>query len=1066
MRLEATRKAGHYPTPPSVVDTLTTLIRPAPLDLANLGGYQILDPCCGKGTALAKLAKAIPGCTAYGNELDTERAEASKKCLNVVTCGPIEFLQIDGIFSAVLLNPPYTEGESGDRQEIEFLDITTPWIAPGGLLLYIVPKKVLDVYKNQSNLVSWYDDVRIRRFPDGEYERFNQVVVFGVKRHEKLSRVFGEVNDLRQELRNVRVLEPDEFTYFVPTTPEVEKFAVSVPNLQEAIDKADECGAMTTDKWNLIMAGGQKGVGKFQPLMQMKPGHVALLTAAGFANGMKLDGKRLVKGYVERYIERTIEQQGDSKIEIEKQRQAAILVTLDLTTCDVERFDSRNKERYEAFLSENVKVLTGGIQEQYRPLYEMDLNGWRDLIPTIRAPGELPGHEGNGLLPAQQHVAAALGLRLRTEKAVGIVGEMGVGKTLVAIALKTLMNAYVLKANPDKKVKVVVLCPNHLPPKWKREVEKAGREYKAKAVICRSVSDIDRAMNMPGLTFLIISEMAAKHTNKWEHRYVPRKKLIKRTETYYEEEEVKSPYGGAYKRQVEKKRVVREIADFISCSDCGTIFEDGDGIPVRVGSKSFDESKKQHKCPFCEAPMWTRVPYATVQRYALATYLNKRYAGKYHLIVDECHMYKGDTNRGQAFQSLASTSETMAIMTGTLYGGRAPSIFYLLYRTLPSFRELYAYDEVSKFTDNYGLIETRTKTTQLEKWHSVHGYTRTSKSTRVLPGAHPGMIALLLPHFAFLNLADLDVDLPPYAEQRLPVEVNAGLLEGYAMIEKYGEEAKKRAARGDMSYLAAYLQASLGWLDCPVEEVLETRDENFTIPAIDPDADGLYPKDRVLIELIQSEFAQGRRCGVYFQQVNKRDPMPRIQKALQERGIDARILRQKVKPEEREEWYRKAIASGMQVLLTQGNLVGMGLDLCELPTLVEFQHEYSLYNLRQRDRRSWRLGQTLPVKIVFMYYASTMQETALRLVAEKLRAAQMLDGETIEGLSSFGQTPDIHAELMASVMKDVPPREWVMGAVEIMPVPEKPTTPFRSQVEKMVRKPTVLKEYMQLGLGL
>lgn len=1282
MRLAAHKKAGYFPLPPSIVEILKTYIRPAMLDIANLGGYQILDPCCGAGKALAGLAESIPGCTSYGNELDTERAAQSEKRLNIVTCGPIEFLRVGGQFGLCLLNPPYTEGET-DRQEIEFLNLATPCIAPRGLLIYVVPEKIATRGAVLQDLLNDYKDVEIRRFPPKEYERFNQVVVFGIKREKRQEQGYFEVREFKRRLkdRGIEDLTPDTLSFLIPTSPEIERFEAAVPNIALAMEEAETSGALSTDKWRMVMTGGARGIGRFQPLMQMKPGHIALLTAAGFANGMRLDDDRLVKGYVERYIEKETEQRGDATIVIEKQRQAAVLVTLNLQTCEVRRYDSRKKEEYETFLTENVDTLTRGIQDQYEPLYKMGLNGWKDLIPTIRAPSKLPGHEGNGLLAAQQHVVAALGQRLRTEKAVGIVGECGVGKTLVSIALKTLINAYGLQASPTKKVKVVVLCPNHLPPKWKREVEKSAREYGAKVIICRSVSDVDRAMNMDGLTFLILSEQNAKHTSRWEPRYVVRRKLIVRTEQYWEEERRESAYAkeGYYMAEVQKTRRVKEIVGFVACPDCGEFYEHEERL-VRVDedgrSVLFEELNKKPKCK-CGSAMWTYVPYATVQRYALATYLNRHYAGKYHLIVDECfpagtlvdtpegprpieairagdmvysyrdsevvecpvekticnllvgnlveviheqgsfictpnhkvwvgdryvpaerleglhltarcydghseprlensnrggwenprcptaekqgskegkdvggfrmdslalpesgcagqlgpssynrqscsrsavitvrpvktqdnvvynlevadthnyfaegvlvsncHQYKSATTaRAQAFQTIAATAISMIVMTGTLYGGRAPSLFYLLHRTLNPFRELYAFDEAKKFTEHYGLIETtRTKTTSLEKWHSVHGYTKTSKSTRVLPGAHPGMVALLLPHFVFLNLSDLGVELPPYTEKRLPVEISDGLAEGYSVIEDFGEEAKKKAARGDMSYLAAYLQASLGWLDCPEMEKLETRDEVFEVPGIDPSEDGLYPKDQKLIELIESEIAQERRVGVYFQQVNKRDPMPRIQKVLQERGIDARILRQKVKPEKREGWYRKAIAGGMQVLLCQGNLVGMGLDLVELPTLVEFQHEYSLYNLRQRDRRSWRLGQTEPVKIIFLYYEGTMQEDALRLVAEKLRAAQMLDGETIEGLSSFGQIASIQSELMAAVVGDIPPREWAMGAVEILPIPEKKMV-VRAAVElneaggvkscsvalvpaEAERKPFVVDEYSQMGLGI
>ena len=37
--------------------------------------------------------------------------------------------------------------------------------------------------------------------------------------------------------------------------------------------------------------------------------------------------------------------------------------------------------------------------------------------------------------------------------------------------------------------------------------------------------------------------------------------------------------------------------------------------------------------------------------------------------------------------------------------------------------------------------------------------------------------------------------------------------------------------------------------------------------------------------------------------------------------------------------------------------------------------------MRQAARRSWRIGQTRPVKVVFMPYRNTLQADALKLVA-------------------------------------------------------------------------------------
>ncbi|MBK9054801.1 MAG: hypothetical protein IPL78_29010 [Chloroflexi bacterium] len=57
--------------------------------------------------------------------------------------------------------------------------------------------------------------------------------------------------------------------------------------------------------------------------------------------------------------------------------------------------------------------------------------------------------------------------------------------------------------------------------------------------------------------------------------------------------------------------------------------------------------------------------------------------------------------------------------------------------------------------------------------------------------------------------------------------------------------------------------------------------------------------------------------------------------------------------------------------------------------------DYSVYTVLQASRRSWRIGQTEPVKVYFYAYESTLQEDALRLVAAKVAAALRVNGDTI-----------------------------------------------------------------------
>ncbi len=69
--------------------------------------------------------------------------------------------------------------------------------------------------------------------------------------------------------------------------------------------------------------------------------------------------------------------------------------------------------------------------------------------------------------------------------------------------------------------------------------------------------------------------------------------------------------------------------------------------------------------------------------------------------------------------------------------------------------------------------------------------------------------------------------------------------------------------------------------------------------------------------------------------------------------------------------------------------------------------DYSVYVMRQASRRSWRIGQTRPVKVVFMSYRNTLQADALKLVAKKLQSSLAVEGELPEdGLAAFGDDGD------------------------------------------------------------
>ena len=89
----------------------------------------------------------------------------------------------------------------------------------------------------------------------------------------------------------------------------------------------------------------------------------------------------------------------------------------------------------------------------------------------------------------------------------------------------------------------------------------------------------------------------------------------------------------------------------------------------------------------------------------------------------------------------------------------------------------------------------------------------------------------------------------------------------------------------------------------------------------------------------------------------------------------------------------------------------------DFPTLVWYETDYSVYTMRQASRRSWRIGQDKPVKVVFMVYEGTIQTDALKLVAKKMQSSLAVEGELPEeGLTTFG---DDGQDLIMTLAKQI-----------------------------------------------
>jgi len=100
-------------------------------------------------------------------------------------------------------------------------------------------------------------------------------------------------------------------------------------------------------------------------------------------------------------------------------------------------------------------------------------------------------------------------------------------------------------------------------------------------------------------------------------------------------------------------------------------------------------------------------------------------------------------------------------------------------------------------------------------------------------------------------------------------------------------------------------------------------------------------------------------------------------------------------------------------------LVQTGLDLIDFPTILFYETGYSIYVLRQASRRSWRIGQRLPVKVKYLHYAETMQESCLRLMGKKLLVSLAMEGKfSSEGLQAINDEVDILMAMARELVKE------------------------------------------------
>ena len=627
------------------------------------------------------------------------------------------------------------------------------------------------------------------------------------------------------------------------------------------------------------------------------------------------------------------------------------------------------------FIDKFKDAIARRVVESYPPLYRPSENG--GILPRLlRRP-----------LGAQADAIKGAALSLEAHRGTTVVGEMGTGKTFIGAAA----------AHMAGFKRILILCPPHLVPKWKREVEMTVPG--ARAVIVESITDLEmlRYSIGSGPLFVVMSRERAKLSYRWKAAVIERwatsrGRLIRIEET-----------GEPFKVPC--------------CPVCTAQVVDKDGVPLTEKVLN----RRKHNCDSCGSPLW-QADNSGPKRYPLADYIKHRMKGFFDLLIgDEIHEYKArGSAQGIAAGTLAEACGKSLSLTGTMMGGYSSTLFHLLYRFSPEIRTEFGRSDEHRWIERYGFEEVTVGKPDDDAIEDGRNSRRRSyrKVVRERPGLVPSALFHIIHNTVFLRLSDVASGLPDYDEQILvsgmDTEEDATGYSQRSAYNKVFEELRKELANalkaGSKRLLATYLQTLLAYPEgCTKgETVFDPRTGDIIVSVPPLSEEKLYPKEKALVDLVAAERLAGRRVLVYVTHTGTRDITGRMEEMLTRHGFRVAVMKaDAVAPDKREAWVADRVKKGLDVMICHPRLVQTGLDLIDFPTLCWYETDYSVYVMRQASRRSWRIGQTRPVKVVFMSYKNTLQADALKLVAKKLQSSLAVEGELPEdGLATYGDDGD------------------------------------------------------------
>ncbi|MBN2499627.1 MAG: hypothetical protein JXB38_02605 [Anaerolineales bacterium] len=800
-------------------------------------------------------------------------------------------------------------------------------------------------------------------------------------------------------------------------------------------------------------------VPEIHPLMPLRAMHLGAVISAGALGSVKvispLSGHTcIIRGRTLRRVTESQEPRSSDSLDAEttstlsQEVMVADFVTeiaiLDLDDGSLKTVDPAQPAAMQAFLEEFAEVLAAKAEETYGVHYNPATTPyWQTFQPHLTAVLDQPlTRRGNKKLknlsgtpePAltvpQRHLVASILLKLLGHNALLpaqrkfhpmqslrsfiLSGQTATGKTIMAV--RVLLG--------------LIVADKH---KTGRRIGASGWPLSVFVTTLANLGHVAAEVRAaaPWLQPRLIRKHGDLYAALAEARYAPAPLVLVISRTALRQAQTIVPAFNwmtpRFERSEHGERLPR-----VACPTCGVQIAVNKRLGVDWDPDSLLSGRltqRGQRCDACGAPLWQE----TGRQYSLALSLRreckKRGLRVIGAIFDEVHEDARHSNQGQSMAWLADLAEYSLGMSGTIYGGVTSSIFFLLFRLLPNFRQIWGQNELDDFIQRYGNWRKRRRDDG--QW-----------GQRVeLPGISPELIAMLLNHVVTLTQADVGLPMPPRCD--LPVRIDPGPQEQAALQAIVADfkarlviegDAQQQRVQADPAALQRLYVAPVGlhrkelapwspaWCcpkcgrhkfgtdPCPHAwhlgaESWEELSPEQRAQLVEPEFDPAWrsAKERALIELAQQEKAAGRAVLVYAFHTGTFEIDARIAQVLSAAGFNT--LNTATIPSDRlVTAINRGAYTGTDVFIANPARVGTGTNLLGTPTQIWYQPIYQATLCMQASARADRPEQTQAVRNIYMVNTHSAEMAILARCMEKIITIHLVGGIDYGGMAAVMET--------------------------------------------------------------